>query len=248
LAPRPESPAVAETDERVLVVEDLSAAYGARPVVADINITVGRGEIVAVLGHNGAGKTTLLKTIFGLLPPRSGRVVFGDVDATRQGVTANVVSGMSFTPAEAPVFRDLSVSANLELGAFTVRDEAAKAERMERVLSLFPILGERRDQAAGTLSGGEQRMLAIGIALMSGPRLMLLDEPSLGIAPAQVQRLLGEIHSLCKSEDLSVLLVEQNVRAALRVADRAYFMRAGRVILEEPADVALARDHWWDLF
>lgn len=237
-----------ETDGRVLVVEGLSAAYGPRTVISDVNVAVRRGEIVAVLGHNGAGKTTLLKTIFGLLSPRSGRVLLGDADATNRSAAANVVSGMSFTPAEAPVFRDLSVDVNLQLGAFTVRDEGVKAERMRRVLSLFPILAERADQAAGTLSGGEQRMLALGIALMSGPTLMLLDEPSLGIAPAQVQRLLGEIKSLCETDGLSVLLVEQNVRAALRVADRAYFMRAGRVILEEPAEVALARDHWWDLF
>jgi branched-chain amino acid transport system ATP-binding protein len=230
----------------ILAAHHLSAGYGNRRVLFDVSIRVGRGEIVAVLGHNGAGKTTLLKALFGLIPLVGGRVEFDGIETTGRSYIANVRAGMTFTPAEAAVFRDLTVRDNLELGAFTVSGGAAA--RLERVLTMFPVLAERHDQLAGTLSGGEQRMLSLGIALMARPQLMLLDEPSLGIAPALAQGIFDQIQAFSRDEGLAVVLVEQNVRAALRIADRAYFLRAGHIILEESGEQALARGKWWDLF
>jgi len=234
--------------EPLLAASNLSAGYARKPVLHDISLHVQTGEIVAVLGHNGAGKSTLLKALFGFLPLTGGRVEFAGVDQTRRSYWHRAQSGMTFTPAEAPVFRALSVHDNLELGGFTVADAGVRAERARRICELFPILGERRRQLAGTLSGGQQRMLSIGMALMAGPRLMLLDEPSLGLSPAIVQSIFEHIQQFAREDGLSVLLVEQNVRAALRIAHRAYFVRAGHIILEEDSGTALARGHWWDLF
>lgn len=234
--------------EPLLDVRGLSAAYGKRSVLFDVSLNVRPGEIVAVLGHNGAGKTTLLRCIFGLMNPTAGSVRFSGGTITNRNYSRNVRDGISFTPAEAPVFRELTVRDNLSLGGFTVPRGPKKEARLEEVLSIFPILRERESQLAGTLSGGQQRMLAVGIALMTQPRLMLLDEPSLGLAPATVQQLLQQIHDLAERDRLAVILVEQNVRAALRVSDRAYFIRTGRVILEEEGSTARARDSYWDLF
>lgn len=180
--------------------------------------------------------------------PGSGTITFEGHRRTRRSTSDSVRNGISFTPAEAPIFRDLTVAENLQLGAFTTGDAEAKPHRLERVHQLFPVLADRAGETAGKFSGGQQRMLAIGIALMSAPRLMLLDEPSLGIAPSVVTDLFKRIRELCDEEGLSVLLVEQNVRAALSIADRAAFLRSGAIILEEPAEASLARDHWWDLF
>jgi branched-chain amino acid transport system ATP-binding protein len=230
----------------MLAAHHLTAGYGGRHVLFDVSIQVARGEVVAVLGHNGAGKTTLLKALFGLIPLAGGRVEFDGIETTGRPYTANVRAGMTFTPAEAAVFRDLTVRDNLELGAFTVSGSATA--RLERVLTMFPVLAERQDQLAGTLSGGEQRMLSLGIALMAEPHLMLLDEPSLGIAPALAKGIFDQIQAFSRDQGLAVVLVEQNVRAALRIADRAYFLRAGHIILEESGEQALARGKWWDLF
>lgn len=238
---------LASTDT-LLAVDQIATSYGKRRVLWDVSLTVRRGEIVTVLGHNGAGKTTMLKAVFGLLPLQGGKVSFDGRDVSGQSHVRNVRQGMSFVPAEAPIFRDLSVADNLGLGAFTVADDDLKNKRLRRVFELFPILEQRRSQVSGTLSGGQQRMLSLGISLMAGPRLMLLDEPSLGIAPGLVQQIFEVIQRLTQEEGLSALMVEQNVRAALRVANRAFFMRAGRILLEEPAEKALARGKWWDLF
>lgn len=232
----------------LLEARSLSAGYLKREVLLGVSLRVEPGEIVAVLGHNGAGKTTLLKAIFGSVPLRSGHIEFNGADVTARTPADKVRLGISFTPAETPVFRDMSVRDNVELGAFTVTESKLKEARMRQVLDMFPVLEQRAKQFAGSLSGGEQRMLTLAIALMSGPKLMLLDEPSLGLAPALVERVLDETKKLAQRERVAVLVVEQNVRAALRVASRAYFMRHGRVILEEPAGQALARGKWWDLF
>jgi branched-chain amino acid transport system ATP-binding protein len=231
-----------------LEVENLRAGYGKRAVLHDISLTVGVGEIVTVLGHNGAGKTTLLKAIFGMLPVASGRVLYEGKDLTNVSTADAVRRGLSLTPAESPIFRELTIAENLELGAFTVTDAKEQQRRLARVHELFPLLKDRAAETAGLFSGGQQRMLSIGIALMSGAKLMLLDEPSLGIAPSLVQELFAGIRELCQDEDLSVLLIEQNVRAALPIADRAYYVRMGAVILEESAEDSRKREHWWDLF
>jgi branched-chain amino acid transport system ATP-binding protein len=229
-------------------VEDLRTGYGKRPVLHGVSLHVKPGEIVTVLGHNGAGKTTLLKAIFGLLPVSSGRIVFEGEDVTRASTAEAVRRGVSFTPAERPIFRELTIRENLELGAFTVTDSVVQQQRLSRVHELFPVLQQRAGETAGVLSGGQQRLLSIGIALMSGAKLMLLDEPSLGIAPSLVEELFSSIRELSRDEGLSVLLVEQNVRAALPIADRAYYVRMGAVILEESAEESRKREHWWDLF
>jgi branched-chain amino acid transport system ATP-binding protein len=242
LAPRPDNGAP------LLDVRGLSAGYGARQVVFDVDFIVGEGEIVTILGHNGAGKTTTLKSLFGLIRPLSGSATYGGRDVLGRAPADNVRGGMSFTPQEHSVFPDLSVLGNLKLGGETTKSKDVIAERLGRVYELFPILEERSDQLAGTLSGGQQRMVSLGIALMSGPRLMLLDEPSLGLAPSLVNQLMDTVRQLADDHNISVILLEQNLAAALDHADRAYIMRSGRMILEEPADTMRARGHWWDLF
>lgn len=227
---------------------DMRAGYQRRQVLYDVSVDVNPGEIVAVLGHNGAGKTTLLKSIVDFVHASGGRVTFAGRDLTPVGYTGRVRAGISYASAEAPIFRDLTVRDNLELGGFTVPGAPERASRMEQVFALFPILKEREAQLGGTLSGGQQRMLSLGMAIMAKPKLMLLDEPSLGLSPAIVQSIFQVIRDFAQQDGMSVLLVEQNVRAALRISDRAYFMRAGEMILEEQADVALARGSWWDLF
>jgi branched-chain amino acid transport system ATP-binding protein len=232
----------------MLEVRGLSAGYGRRQVIFDVDFTVKEREIVTILGHNGAGKTTTLKSVFGLIRPLAGSVVYRGNEVAGRVPATNVREGMSFTPPEHFVFGDLSVRNNLRLGAITEKSEERKQERLERVYETFPMLKERSKQLAGTMSGGQQRMVAFGIALMSGPRLMLLDEPSLGLAPGLVNELMDAVRKLANEQRISVILLEQNVAVALDHADRAYIMRSGRIILEEPSETMRARGHWWDLF
>jgi branched-chain amino acid transport system ATP-binding protein len=232
----------------VLEVRGLSAGYGRRQVIFDVDFNVREREVVTILGHNGAGKTTTLKSVFGLIRPTSGSVVYCGREVTGRVPAANVRDGMSFTPPEHFVFPDLSVLNNLRLGGITEASAERKNERLELIYEMFPVLKSRSKQLAGTMSGGEQRMVALGIALMGGPRLMLLDEPSLGLAPSVVDHLMDAVRKLADEQGISVILLEQNVAVALNHADRAYIMRSGRIILEEPAETMRARGHWWDLF
>jgi branched-chain amino acid transport system ATP-binding protein len=209
---------------------------------------VSSGEVVTLLGHNGSGKTTTIKTVLGLFPALGGRVIFDGHDVTRAGFRANVKAGMALIPSERFVFPDLTVLENLLLGGAREKDSGQRRDRLERVYDLFPILRERSTQAAGTMSGGQQRMLSLGLLMMAGPRLLMLDEPSLGLAPAVVQQIFERVRKLATDEGLAVLLLEQNVGQALRVTDRAYVMRSGRIILEETADEMRQRDSFWDLF
>jgi branched-chain amino acid transport system ATP-binding protein len=229
-------------------VHGLSAGYGPRQVVFDVDFTVGKGEIVAILGHNGAGKTTTLKSVFGLIRPLAGSVTYLGREIVGRAPVENVRAGISFTPPERYVFPDLSVLNNLKLGGYTEKSEDLRRERLERIYDMFPILKERSKQLAGTMSGGQQRMVGLGIALMGGPKVMLLDEPSLGLAPSLVDEVMDTVRRLADEQDIAVILLEQNVAAALAHADRAYIMRSGRIILEEPAHVMRERGHWWDLF
>lgn len=231
-----------------LQVSGLTAGYGRKQVVFDLSLKVGPGEIVALIGHNGAGKTTALKAIFGLLPAWSGAVYFEGEVITNSSPAANVRRGIAFIPQERAVFPELTVAENLDLGAVTVADPDIRRRRLDEVFELFPVLWERRRQRAGTLSGGEQRMVSLGIGLMIRPRLLLIDEPSLGLAPVLVQRILDTVRKICREQQTSILVVEQNVRQVLRLADRAYVMRAGKVILADSAASLLARGQWWDLF
>ena len=236
-----------ESAELALNVRNLSASYGKRLVLTDVNLHLGKGEIVAVLGHNGAGKTTLLQAVMGMVRERSGTVTsFGQTISDRP-YYKNVAGGLSITPAESPVFRALSVETNLRLGTYSTTPPDIE-ERLEGIYVIFPKLRERRSQYAGTLSGGEQRMLAIGMAVINRPRVMLLDEPSIGLAPATAERIMAEIARLASTSGTSILLVDQNVRGALRVCSRVYYLRMGRILLEETATEARNRTHYWDLF
>jgi branched-chain amino acid transport system ATP-binding protein len=232
----------------LLSVEAVRAGYRRRPVVFDVSLTVRKGEIVTLLGHNGAGKTTTAKAAFGLLRPLGGAVHFRGRDVTGASAAKHVEAGMSFTPAERFVFPDLPVSVNLRLGARKEKSSEVRAERLRRVHELFPILAERADQAAGTFSGGQQRMLSIGMAMMSGARLMVFDEPSLGVSPAIVQQILKALRRMADEHEVAILLLEQNVGHGVRESNRVYVMRGGRVILEESGEEMRQRDHWWDLF
>jgi branched-chain amino acid transport system ATP-binding protein len=232
----------------LLAVEDLATGYGRKQVVFGASLVVRPGEIVALIGHNGAGKTTTLKAVAGLLPVWKGQVVFDRAAIGQVSSATRVRRGLAFIPQERFVFADLTVAENLELGAFSVADKQLAAQRRETVLALLPVLAERKQQLAGTLSGGEQRMVSLGMALMMRPRLLLLDEPSLGLAPFLVERIMDTIQDIVRRERVTVLLVEQNIRHALAIATRVYVMRTGRVILEETGAALSARGEWWDLF
>ena len=225
----------------LLEVSDLHVAYGKIEAVKGISFTVDAGQVVTLIGGNGAGKTTTLRTLSGLLRPTSGSIVFEGVDITAMPAHEIVGKGMAHSPEGRRIFPRLSVAENLELGAFIRRDaDGVKADR-ERVLSLFPVLHERSSQAAGTLSGGEQQMLAMGRALMSRPKLLMLDEPSMGLSPIMMQRILSTVSEL-KAAGTTILLVEQNAQAALSLADSAYVIETGRIVLSGTGADLLGND------
>ena len=216
----------------LLSVANAHIAYGKVEAVRGISLEVADNEIVTIIGANGAGKSTLLNAVMGILPLK-GRVNFAGEDLARLEIEDRVALGLSLVPEHRELFSTMNVEDNLQLGAFRVA-KAQAVQSFERVYNLFPRLKERRRQLAGTLSGGEQQMLAMGRALMGAPRLLMLDEPSLGLAPIIVADILRTIAEL-RSSGVSVLLVEQNAKAALRVADRAYVMELGEFVLEGPA-------------
>lgn len=222
----------------LIAIENLSVAYGRVEAVTDVSLTVAPGEIVTVIGANGAGKSTLLNAAMGLLPAR-GRVNFDGRDLATVEAEDRVGLGLCLVAEKRELFGAMTVEDNLRLGAFRVTRDAA-AETLTQVFKRFPRLEERRGQLAGTLSGGERQMLAMGRALMARPRLLMLDEPSLGLAPKIVAEIFRIITDL-RSAGVAILLVEQNARAALNAADRAYVMELGRISLEGPA-AELARD------
>ena len=222
----------------MLELTDVHVRYGSIRALQGVSITVASGELVALIGSNGAGKTTTLRTISGLLRPAAGAITFEGIDITSASTDRIVRLGISQCPEGRRIFGGLTVAENLRIGAVAQADKAAAAEDREMVLALFPLLKERLGQAGGTLSGGEQQMLAIARALMSRPRLLLLDEPSLGLAPLMVERIFETITKL-KAAGRTILLVEQNVHHALDVADRAYVMETGRITLEGTAQTLL---------
>jgi branched-chain amino acid transport system ATP-binding protein len=224
-----------------LAVESLDVYYGSVHALKGVSIRVEAGEIVTLIGANGAGKTTLLRTISGLVPSRSGRIVFEGRDITRVAPHEIVGLGISQSPEGRMVFANMSVQDNLELGAYRRRDRGGIQQDQEQVFQLFPRLLERRRQLSGTLSGGEQQMLAMGRALMSRPRLLLLDEPSLGIAPLLVRDIFKTIAEINR-RGTTVLLVEQNAHMALGIAKRGYVLETGRVVLEDESAKLAAND------
>jgi branched-chain amino acid transport system ATP-binding protein len=234
--------------ERVLDVEGLRAGYGRKEVVFGVDLHVEAGEIVTLMGHNGAGKSTTLRTVLGTLPARGGRISLDGADVTSASSKQNVARGMALVPSERFVFPDLSVHDNLMLGLGALRDKDERRRRIDEVHELFPILAEREAQLAGTMSGGQQRMLSLGVLLSTNPKLLMLDEPSLGLAPTIVEQIFGVVRRLADEQGLAVLLVEQNVPASLSITDRVYGIRNGRIFLDESVDEMRARDTYWDLF
>jgi len=216
----------------MLEVKDLKVAYGRVRAVKGISFTVEQGQVVTLVGTNGAGKTTTLKTISGLLRPESGEVWFEGQRIDSVPAHEVLTRGLAHSPEGRRIFPRLTVEDNLRLGAFARRDKGGIAKDLERVFDLFEILRERRSQPAGTFSGGEQQMLAIGRAMMSRPKLLMLDEPSMGLSPLMMQRIMSTIVEL-KSEGVTILLVEQNAQAALSLADYGYVLEVGKIVLED---------------
>jgi len=229
-----------QADGSLLSVRDLRVAYGGIEAVRGVSIDVAAGEIVTLIGANGAGKTTILRTISGLIRPNDGSVSLRGRRIDRLPAHEIVRAGIGHAPEGRRVFPRLSVRENLEMGAFARRDDRVAAD-FERVHELFPVLAERADQAAGTLSGGEQQMLAIGRALMGGPSLLMLDEPSLGLAPRFVQLIFETLEQI-NAQGTTVLLVEQNAQMALRLAQRGYVIETGEIVLADTGEKLLGSD------
>jgi branched-chain amino acid transport system ATP-binding protein len=225
----------------MLRVENLDLFYGDAQALADVSLEIGEGSIVAIVGANGAGKTSLIRTIAGMLAPARGRIMFRDVDITGWASHRVCNLGIGQVAEGRQIFPTLSVAENLDVGAMLARARASRARNLERVFALFPVLAERSTQAAGTLSGGEQQMLAIARCLMGAPDLVMFDEPSLGLAPAIVQHVLRTIRDLNR-EGLTCVLVEQNVAVSLKLADGAYVLENGRVTLAGRGEALLADD------
>lgn len=215
----------------MLTLDNVSVNYGAIEALTGISMHVEKGEVVTLIGANGAGKTTTLKTITGLLEPRLGRVVYEGEDIAGKPTHKLVARGISMSPEGRGVFANLTVRENLQMGAYLIKNKKEIASDMQRAFRMFPRLKERETQKAGTLSGGEQQMLAMGRALMSRPRLLLLDEPSLGLAPLVVHTIFEAIEEI-RGEGTTILLVEQNAHAALGHSDRAYVLETGRIVME----------------
>ena len=225
----------------MLELKNVAAGYGHFTALWDVSLRVARGEAVAVVGPNGAGKTTLLRVISGLIPPRTGELAFEGEALGGRRAHEMVAHGIAHVPEGRRLFPMLSVADNLKMGAFLPSARRGYAESLERVFALFPVLSERKTQRAGSLSGGEQQMLALGRALMSRPKLILLDEPSMGLAPVMVLRLFDLIRRV-REEGYTILVVEQNVRQVLKLVDRAYLLEVGRIKMEGRAEELSEQD------
>ena len=225
----------------MLEIKDLEVYYGMIQAIKGISFQVNEGEVIALIGANGAGKTTILHTVTGLLSPKCGSVLFEGKDITKVPAHKIVSLGMAHVPEGRRVFAELTVYENLKMGAYTRKDKNEMEQTLESVYQRFPRLRERKNQLAGTLSGGEQQMLAMGRALMSHPKIILMDEPSMGLSPILVNQIFDIIEEVSKSGK-TVLLVEQNAKKALAIADRAYVLETGKIVLEGDADQLMNDD------
>jgi ABC-type branched-subunit amino acid transport system ATPase component len=227
----------------VLSLTGVTAGYGAKTVISDVSFALEPGQILALLGHNGAGKTTTLRAAMGLLPPKAGDIVFDGQSINRLGVARRIALGLRLLPEGRGIFPDLSVAENVEVVA--ARNVTAGAMfDIPGVYRLFPILDERRATRAGSLSGGQQQMLALSLAVLGTPRCLLLDEPSIGLAPNLVDRMFQQVREVCKSHAMTAVLVEQNVAAAMRIADRVIIMNNGQIVFDGDPDEARASNFW----
>ncbi len=217
----------------LLSVDNLSTGYSKKIVLEGVSFHIKEGERIAVVGRNGAGKSTLLLTLLGVVRTWSGKIVYSGKDYTHGSAEDRVRSGMALVPQGGRVFANLMVQENLELGAYVIKDSNAAASSMEMVYETFPVLRKRATQEAGTMSGGERQMLAIGRAMMSQPKLLMLDEPSLGLAPLVVKELMEKIHGLSTALETTILIVEQNVREAFKIVERVYVLKLGKIVFEE---------------
>jgi branched-chain amino acid transport system ATP-binding protein len=227
----------------MLKVNNIDVAYGDTQVLFDVSLDIQQGELVAVIGANGAGKTTLLKTISGILRPAKGSITFRDKVVSEQPPNKTVADGVIHVPEGRLLFPEMSVQENLRMGAFLTKEKEVINQRLDSVFTMFPRLKERSAQLAGTLSGGEQQMLAVGRGLMAGPTLLMLDEPSLGLAPKLVQQVFDLAQQINEEMGVTVLLVEQNVRMSCEISDRAFVLENGRIVLQGPGADMLNNDH-----
>jgi len=227
----------------ILELSGLTAGYGAKTVISDVGFALEPGRILTLLGHNGAGKTTTLRTVMGLLPARAGEVRFEGRVLGRMRVAERVALGLRLLPEGRGIFPDLSVAENLDVvAARNVGTNAMFAQA--DIYRLFPVLDERRTTRAGSMSGGQQQMLAFGLSILGTPRCLMLDEPSIGLAPNLVERLFAQVREVCEAHGMAAILVEQNVAAALRIADRAVIMNQGRIVFDGTPDEARAANVW----
>jgi len=238
---------VEQTTEFLLDVKGLEAGYLKRQVLYNISLNIKPGEIVSLIGHNGAGKSTTLRSIFGLVLPAHGQVFYLNREVTLASPTEKLGMGICHMPQENFLFSDLTIRDNLEMAYFTVENFSSFEAKVKKVYELFPVLGRRESQLAGTLSGGERRMLGISMGLLRQPRLFLIDEPSSGLSPVMFQNVIQVIQKI-NELGTAILLVEQNVKVAFKISQRVYVMKAGSIILEETGKNLLERREWWDLF
>ena len=231
----------------LLEVKELVVGYRKKKALRRVSLDVGEGEIIGVIGHNGAGKTTLLKSLFGLLPPWGGKVIYEGKDITGRKTELNVRDGISYMPQGQGLFPDLSVIDNLELGDYALGKKISSVS-MDQVFELFPILKSRRTQKAGTLSGGEQRMLSLGLALMQSPKLLLLDEPSIGLAPIIVQNVMETVKTIHSRLKTSIIMVEQNIDATSSIVNRIFIIKVGKIVFSGSSDIAFDKRKLWELF
>ena len=236
---------MSEIKGEILSIKSLSGGYGGVDILHNVSLTVGTGEIVVMIGPNGAGKSTAMKSIFGLIKISGGQVLFNNIDLTGKAPEKIVATGISYVPQTQNIFVTLSVKENLEMGAFILKSDIS--DRLTRVYDMFPVLKEKQKQSAGTLSGGQRQMVAIGKAMMLDPELLLLDEPTAGLSPALQNDVLETVTEINKS-GVSVLMVEQNARQALNVADRGYIFVDGKIRFEGPADQLLSQPDIATLF
>jgi branched-chain amino acid transport system ATP-binding protein len=225
----------------LLRLKNIDTYYGEIHILEDLNLNVREGELVSLLGGNASGKSTTLKTILGLVQPRNGSVEFRGEEVTGRNTSYRIRQGMAIVPENRRLFGPMTVLENLEMGAYLIRDTKGRKEDFERVYTLFPLLHDRRSQLAGTLSGGEQQMVAMGRALMARPKLLLMDEPSMGLAPILVERSFEIIQQVHQS-GVAMLVVEQNANMALSIADRGYVLSTGRLVLQGPAKELLQHE------